>query len=351
MAADQSIPSAHAGALPADKAFAVAAARPGTYSWMFVVTLVLALGLFGAGVYVAATKADLILLAGGGVGVIAVLTAWAATLATSSASIDATLERRLHPLTHKLDETLSLLQLVSEQQLISDRAKAIAFRDRDREAFRRAIEEDISKGDFEAALALVAELEKEFGVKGEVARLKAEVNNRRDTSLKQQLDTAIAGVDRYVESEQWPAAIAEAQRLSTVYPDQVRIQMLPAEIEDKRQTTKRNLLVRWQETVRAKQIDDAIHVLRKLDLYLTPVEAAALEEDARMVFKEKLAMLRVDLTNAVQAHRWREAKRLAEIVMNDFPNTQMAREVRDMLPTLEERLREANHEGMPAMAS
>lgn len=331
-------------------AAAPASDRPGTFSWMFVVALLLALAIFGVGVYIAARYGDRILLAAGCVGVIAVLTAWATTLASSAAALDAAIERRLKPVMHKLDESMSLLTLISEQQLISDRAKQIAFRDRDRDAFRRAIEEDVARGDYDAALSLVDEMEREFGVKGEGERLRNELNGHRDSTVKRQLDQAVAAVDRYIESEQWQAAVTEAQRLTELYPDQVRIQLLPSEIEQKRLETKRNLLVRWQETVRSKQIDDAIHILRKLDLYLTPVEAAALEEDARMIFKEKLAMLRVDLTNAVQSHRWREAKRLSEIVMNDFPNTQMAKEVRDLLPTLEERLRQANHEGMPAMA-
>lgn len=320
------------------------------YGWMFAGVLVLALALFGFGVYVAAREHNWILLAAGSLALIGTLIAWPIAAACSARTTDAFLEARLNPLLAKFDLIVTHLQLIGEQQLISDRAKQIAFREKDRDAFRRAVQEDLSKQDYDAALSLVEAMETEFGARGEVERIRREVTSRRDESVRRQLDSALAVVDRHIESEQWQAAFKEGERLKTIFPDQVRVQMLAGEIEHRRQAVKRQLLARWQETVSHRQIDEAITVLRKLDNYLTPVEATALEEDARMIFKEKLAKLRVEFTGAVQQHSWREAKRLGDVIINDFPNTQMAREVRDMMPTLEDRLRELAN-GMPAMSS
>lgn len=320
------------------------------YGWMFAGILVLSLALFGAGVYLAARHQNWILLGAGSLAVIGTLLAWPIAMACSAREFDSHLETRLGPIMAKFDLIVGHLQLMGEQQLISDRAKQIAFREKDRDAFRRAVQEDLSKQDYDAALALVQEMETEFGSLGEVDRLRSEVTARRDETVRRQLDSALAVVDRHIESEQWQAAFKESERLKTVFPDQVRVQMLAGEIEHRRQAVKRQLLARWQETVNHRQIDEAISVLRKLDNYLTPVEATALEEDARMIFKEKLAKLRAEFTGAIQQHSWREAKRLGDIIMSDFPNTQMAREVREMMPTLEERLRELAN-GMPALSS
>jgi hypothetical protein len=293
----------------------------------------------------AATRHDWVVLAAGSVSIVVALVAWPIAVSANTASVDRSIEAHLVPVIAKFDQIIAALMLISDQQLISDRAKQIAFRERDRDAFRRAIHEDLSKKDYDAALALVEEMRTEFGTKDEVDQLKTEIASRRDDSLRRRLDDAIAVVESHVDQEQWQPAFKEAERLKREFPDQVRVQMLPQEIESVRQNVKKNLLTRWNDHVKAKNVDDAIFVLRKLDLYVTPQEAAGLEEDARMIFKEKLAKLRTDFTAAVQGHHWREAKKLAETVMSDFPNTQMAKEVRDMMPTLEDRLRELQAAG------
>lgn len=326
---------------PAD----TAARSTPSLGWLFPVALVLALAIFGVGVYLAAAKAEYAMLAAGSVSIVLALLAWPVAMMGSSDAVGRSIETHLGPVIAKLDQLGATMVLISEQQLISDRAKQIAFREKDREAFRRAIHEDLSKRDYDAALALVDDMRQEFGSREEVEQLRNEIVARRDDSLKRQLDDAVATVESQIDSEQWQLAFREAERLKTIYPDQVRVQMLPQEIEQARQSVKRTLLARWQEHVKAKNVDEAIFVLRKLDLYVTPQEAAGLEEDARMIFKEKLAKLRTDFTAAVQGHHWREAKKLAEVVISDFPNTQMAREVRDMMPTLDERLREIQAAG------
>ena len=319
-------------------------------TWVFVCVLLLSLALFGGGVFLAAKHQTWTLLAAGSLAVIGTLLAWPLSIACGTRTLDHSIETRLAPVTDRFDRVLTQLAVMSEQQLISDRAKQIAFRQKDRDAFRRAIGEDLATQDYDAAAALVEEMERYFGPRGEVERVKQEVFGRRDESVKRQIDGAMALVERHIEAEQWHAAFKEAERLREVFPDQVRVETLPEDIEQRRQAFKRTLLARWAEHVKAKHVDDAIHVLRKLDNYLTPVEAAALEEDARMIFKEKLGMLRSDFSAAVQSHNWREAKKLAEVVISDYPNTQMAREVREMMPTLDERLR-APGSGHPVAAT
>jgi len=84
-------------------------------------------------------------------------------------------------------------------------------------------------------------------------------------------------------------------------------QRLPAEIESRRVTHKRQLLDSWHDAVHRHDVDGSIEILKRLDLYLTPAEADSMQETARGVFKEKLSNLRTQFAIAVQDKAWNEA--------------------------------------------
>ena len=50
------------------------------------------------------------------------------------------------------------------------------------------------------------------------------------------------------------------------------------EIEARRQGHKKQLLDSWREAVNRKDVDGSIEILKKLDIYLTPVEAESMQE-------------------------------------------------------------------------
>jgi hypothetical protein len=81
-------------------------------------------------------------------------------------------------LSERLEQVCLLLTEVTENQLISDRTKAVAFREKDRDTVRRAVQEEMSKQDWEAALRLVNDLESVFGYKGEADRFREEIRSR-----------------------------------------------------------------------------------------------------------------------------------------------------------------------------
>src|SRR5690606_23562519 len=78
-------------------------------------------------------------------------------------------------LTDRLEQTSIMLNLISEQQLLSDQAKRVAFREKDRDALRRAIQEEIARCDWEAASMLVNDIEEEFGYRQEALRFREEI--------------------------------------------------------------------------------------------------------------------------------------------------------------------------------
>jgi hypothetical protein len=315
---------------------------------IYVLVALLSLVLFGAGVYLAAEGKTWTLLGAGSLSIIATLLAWPMAMGTTSKPIEKLIDDKLSPLHVELTKAVNQLSRISEQQLISDRAKQLAFREKDRDAFRRAIQEDIEKKDYEAALALVEEMDAEFGYKGEAVRLKSIVLEKQDEEIRTQIDGALVTVDRHVQAEQWAMAIKEANRLKSIYPTQTRILNLPSEIENHRNSVKRDLLTKWSVCVANKQYDDAFIVLKKLDAYLTPVEAASLEEDARTVIREHQATLRNSFTDAIQAGRTSDAVRMGEKILTDFPTTQMAKEIRDRMDMLRLRLRTEQEAGQQA---
>jgi hypothetical protein len=279
------------------------------------------------------------MLAAGCASIVAVLISWAL-----GRSLDATRDANLqcfdaamNPLNERVQQMSVVLNQISEQQLLSDRAKSVAYRDKDRDALRRAIHEDIAKRDWEAAMALANEIEKQFGYKQEADRFRHEITQRWQETQRREISEAVGGIDRLTRSEQWPQAMAEAERLGRVFPNDAQVKNLPAEIEGRRVAHKRQLLSSWNESLVRKDVDGSIEILKQLDPYLTPQEAEQMQEPVRNVFKEKLNNLRTQFSLAVQDHKWSEAIRLGDIISRDFPNTKIAQEVREKMEALRQR--------------
>ena len=237
----------------------------------------------------------------------------------------------------RLQQIAVMLNVLSEQQLLSDRAKQVAFRDKDRDALRRAIKEDLSRKDWEAAIALVADMERTFGYKQEAENYREEINNYRQEVIRREIIEAAGKIDTLCRQEKWNDALRESERLHRHYPENESVTKLPQEIESRRQATKRHLLDSWNEAIARKDVDGSIEILKKLDLYLTRQEAESMQEAARSVFKEKLNQLAAQFTLAVQDKRYPEAIRVGEIITRDFPNSGIAREVRDLMESLRSR--------------
>ena len=318
-----------------------------SFAWLYPVLLALvAVPSLGLGIYLAATARGWAMLAAGCVSTVAVACVWP-LLRTLEASRDSSLkciDDFAGPFNERMQQMNVLLNLISEQQLISDRTKQVAYRTRDRDALRRAIHEEINEKDWEAALALASDMEQVFGYKQEAARLRTELEQKRAADTRRVVGEGIADIDKLVRAERWQDALAEAHKLSQQHPSDEQAHNLPQQVEDRRVQHKRQLIESWQDAIRRHDIDGSIEILRKLDPYLTPQEAEAMQEPARNLFKEKLNSLRTQFTLAVQDHRWTEAISRGEQIVNDFPNTRAAIEVKEMLPALKTRINTSSSE-------
>jgi len=308
--------------------------------WMYPVVLVLALVVRGGGIYqVARGGGSYTVMAAGMMGVIAVLLVWFfnINLRAERQEAERRWEEHFGPVNERLQYISVLLNQVSEQQLISERAKGIAFRESERDALRRAIREEMHRKDYDAAVMLANEIESVFGYKQEADRFREEIYNSRDAEVRKIVNEALGNIDRACQAEQWTNALREAERVMAILPNDAQVRNLPNEIEARRQAYKRQLLDGYSDAVNRHDVDGWIEILKRLDPYLTPAEAEALQESARQMFKDKLMLLGQQFTLSVRDHNWNEAIRVGENIVKEFPNSRMATEVRDKMELLKQR--------------
>ncbi len=243
------------------------------------------------------------------------------------------------------------LEVIAENSQLSDEARAIAHRDRDRAALRLAINEEIIRGDMEAAYALVEQLEAQHGYRNEAARLRREVDLSRQQEHAYKVHEAVEQVRAKIEAMDWDRARRDMDRLLAAHPENSEVKELPKLFAAKRGEHKRRLLKDWDESVQRNEVDRGIAILKQLDQYLTRNEAAALEESARGVFRTKLHNLGLQFSFAVSEHNWRDALAVGRQIMEEFPNTRMAQEVRERIHVLSQRAEDMPAEPVAAGAS
>ena len=307
--------------------------RPARDGWLMVLyglLLLVGLALLTFGVIRAITENDLTLMA---VGVLAVIVPAALyPIASAMAAVGPQdVSRRA------LDPILAQLRLVNERLLLSDTAKQIAFRTKDRQALREAIKADMDSANFDAALVLAEQMVKVYGDKTEAKQLRSQIQTSRARQLDNDVNEATAKLDEMLLRHEWDTARREAQKIQRQYADSPRVTNLAARIEEACHQHKHNLERKFLEAAGRDDVERAFELLRELDMYLTEAEAAPLRETARGGLTQKRTNLGVQFKLAVHDKDWIAALRIGQEIMDSFPNTKMAAEVRGMQELLEVR--------------
>jgi hypothetical protein len=201
----------------------------GSYLWVYPVAFILALAVFGGGVYLAAMHRVWHLFAAGCACVLAVLVTWpiAQILCANRHANSKLLESIWTLLDRRSTEFSGALTMINENQLLSDRAKAIAFRTKDRDALRRAIHEELSSQEFDAARTLADEIERAFGSKTEADQFRREIDAKRNELFREKIAEHVAIIDRHTRAEKWQDAHREAERLQRAFPNDEQVRNLP----------------------------------------------------------------------------------------------------------------------------
>jgi len=268
-------------------------------------------------------------------------------LLTATEDAASSTARRLSRLeTLAYDQAESLKKLVDISSL-SDQGKSLIYRDREIEAVREAFHADLMRQDYDSAESLIEGVEKKFGYADEANRLRQTMTDSQKATLEEKIDAAIGRIQQYIDRHDWERASRESHRIIRLFPKNPKVAALPERIESARADHKRSLLQAYAEAVRKNDVDRSIAMLRELDLYLTPQEAAALEESARGVFKARLHQLGVQFAIRVTDQQWEEAIAAGEDIIREFPNSRMSQEVREKMELLRSRAEAAHQQPAP----
>jgi len=219
------------------------------------------------------------------------------------------------------------IKIMADNSQISDNARSLTNREKELEALRQAIREEMYSGDLEAASYLVDQMEQRFGYAQEAKDLRAEMASVREMTIEEKINEAVSHIERLMDDSKWQRASQEMERLMKLFPRHERVTALPAELNRRREARKQALLAQWNTAVQREETDRGITILTELDQYLTPQEARALSDSARHVFKARLVNLGVQFSLAVQEQRWRDALDIGVQIREEFPNSRMAKEV------------------------
>lgn len=244
------------------------------------------------------------------------------------------------------DQIIQLLRTMNARLLLSDTAKRIAYRTEDVNALRRAIRDDIAKGDFDAALVLVQEMSHTFGYREEAEQFREQITNARAKEMERKVGEATAKLDQIINRKDFEGAAREAAKLQRLYPESEAVKLAVRRVVQAREQYKQQVERDFLAAAERDDVDRAIELLKELDKYLTEEEAEPFRETARGVIGKRRDNLGVQFKIAVHDKEWTRAVHVGEQIIRDFPNTRMADEVRGMLDLLRERA--AGQRAVPA---
>ena len=249
---------------------------------------------------------------------------------------------KLEEVTIALEKISSGLAQINHSTRVSETAKAIAFRDADRQSLREAVFDKLQQQEFSAAEEIINEIAKRPEYKELAEQLKKQTNRYHDATDHERLNQVIAHINKLVDDCQWGRASAQIEGLIKAHPNNEQAKAMRQILLDKKQERKRILLAVWDDAIQNQETDRSLEILKELDQYLTPNEGLALQEAARDVFRTKLHNLGVQFAISVTEKRWIDALEIGQNIIADFPNSKMSEEIRCRLDVLKQNVQMQN---------
>jgi hypothetical protein len=272
----------------------------------------------------------------GSIGALMVLTLGPVAFTIAIAHTD----RRQQLLVDRVEELTRTVRQLNDHASLSNDARRVLNRQAERDLLRQAIEEDISNKNWDAAMVLVKELADNFGYRADAEEFRRKIDQARAQTLEREVSDAITYLDSLIIQRRWNEAFADAARIRRLYPDAPRTDGLKARVDEARASYQRDLERRFLQAANEGRPEEALSLMKELDPYLTVTEAEPLRERARSVIGMARDTLGTTFKMAVQDKQWREAARIGDRIMAEFPNSRMAAEVRDVIDGIRMRANE-----------
>lgn len=229
------------------------------------------------------------------------------------------------------------IEHLEETMILSDDARRVLNRHKERQLLRSAIEEDIERGEFNAAMVLVNELAQRFGYREDAEEFRGKIDLVRTQTERSMVRSEIAHLDELIGNHEWDIALREAARITRLYHDSPIADGLRHRVESARQRYKDEIERRFLLAAQDERIDEAMEMIQEMDHLLSEAESAQFREVARGVIGKAKENLGAAFKLAVQDRAWDKAADIGERIIEEFPNSRMAAEVRDLIDTIRER--------------
>lgn len=254
---------------------------------------------------------------------------WVQTLKKNGEKLDNT--------TEMLSRQNNLLIHISQASHMSDTAKEIVFRDSEQMELGEAALTKLHQHDFDEAESMINAMSEYPKYKELAGRLKRMSEKYHNATEEGRVNQIISYIEDLFEQKLWIQAATQVANLVKMFPYSEKAKIMPIRLRERKDRQKRELLADWDLAVREKNTDRGLEILKELDLYLTPTEALALRESASTVFKTKLHNMGVEFSVAVAEQNWKKALETGRDIVQNFPNSRMAAEIRSKLDILSER--------------
>jgi len=249
-------------------------------------------------------------------------------------------DRRREHVIERVDELTRTVRALNNHASLSNDARRVLNRSAERDLLRLAIEEDINSKNWDAAMVLVKELAENFGYRADAEEFRRKIDQARAQTVEREIGDSVAYLDGLIIQRRWDEAFTDAARLKRLYPDSVKVDLLKSRVEQARHSYKADLERRFLQAANEGRPEDALTIIKELDPYLSVTEAEPLREKARNVIGMARDTLGAAFKIAVQDRQWREAARIGDRIIAEFPNTRMATEVKDVIDGIRMRANE-----------
>lgn len=229
------------------------------------------------------------------------------------------------------------IEHLEETMILSDDARRVLNRHKERQLLRRAIEEDIARGEFNAAMVLVNELAQRFGYRVDAEEFREKIDLARTQTEHSRVQAEIASLDALIAEHKWERALHDAARISRLYHDSPLAEGLRHRVESARQRYKDEIERRFLMAAQDDRIEEAMGLIQEMDHLLTEAESDRFKEVARGVIGKARENLGAAFKLAVHDRAWDKAASIGQRIIDEFPNSRMAGEVRELIDTLRER--------------
>jgi len=249
---------------------------------------------------------------------------------------------KLEGLTGALEKISAGLAQINHSTRVSETAKSIAFRDADRLSLRQAVFEKLQMQDFDGAKTVIDEIAKRPEYSDLAEDLRGQAEKYRTATSQERTGQMIAHIDKLMDDCQWIQASSQIEDLIKASPDSEHAKLMRQKLLDKKEERKRILLAAWDDAVHQQETDRSLEILKELDHYLTPNEALALQETAKDVFRAKLHNLGDQFSLLITEKQWNSALEIGQKIVEEFPNSKMAEEIRTKMDVLRQNVQMQN---------